>query len=75
MPNLPTTWINDPVLYDRAVNAFPGDTPAEKVAAYRRAHNEWLKGYVIEVETQQIVQENQQKVRAKRAELDAIQFE
>lgn len=75
MPDLPRNWIDDPVLYNRAVNSFPGETGAEKAAAYRKWHNKKLKEHVLEVETQAIIRANQEQVRLKREELSSIDFE
>lgn len=72
MPDLPRLSIDNQGLYDRAVAAFPGDTLAEKAAAYRRFSLRSLAAEVLRLEAEHLTSDYHAAMQAKRVELAAI---
>ena len=67
MPDLPAPSLSQ-AHYDRVVAAFPGDTPAQKAAAYKA----WLTGNLIDfVHTTEARRLDEAANTAKAAELAA----
>jgi len=75
MPNLPTVPINNQVLYDRTVAAFPGATGAEKAKAYRIWVRANLRTFVLERETQTLIASKKEQLGVIEEELIQLAFD